>query len=319
MRSFPALVAALIRTSHGVYPDPLFKEKLNRLKYIVRGLWDSKNTTCLLELFANPSLEQLSRNHPRLVAKLQWPFISCRFTNEEKVAALRSHYEFFTSSLPSPIREAISRGESWPLVTVPLDDSECIGLVLRLANFEKEGELAVSLLSLTTQETLFTATFTLVKSTPLEREIFIGGLQGHEFSDDKSRIITITRAMKGLRPKALLLFAIQQIAMAWNCTSLRAVGNSLHIYSSSRKRKDLAADYDAFWSDSGGVQAEDGFFTLPVIPPVRDIAEIKPNKRSTYRQRYALLDKLGEQIRSSMNGQQLAPPELAPREAQAFQ
>jgi hypothetical protein len=83
------------------------------------------------------------------------------------------------------------------------------------------------------------------------------------------------------------------------------VGNTLHIYSSARKRKDLAADYDAFWSDSGGVLEADGFFTLPVIPPVRDMADIKPNKRSTYRQRYALLDTLAGRIRLSLTGHPL--------------
>lgn len=304
MMSVMALVAELVRTSPGIYPNPQFREKLNRLKYIVRGLWKAKNTSRLMELLADPRLQTLRQTCPRLVGKLQWPFITSGYDDTQKLDALRAHYAFFTTHLPASIQSVISEGKNWPLVRIDLDENETIGVVLRQANYEKEGELAVSLLSHTTQEMMCTATFTMVTYTPAARDIVIGGLQGHDFSDDKARIISITRSLKGLRPKALMLFALQQFASAWNCTSLRAVGNTLHIYSSARKRKDLAADYDAFWEESGGALGEDGFFTLPLVPPVRDIAEIKPNKRSTYRQRYALLEGLGQQIRASLSGPQ---------------
>jgi uncharacterized protein VirK/YbjX len=305
MMSFHALVAELVRTSPGIYPNPRFKEQLNRLKYIIRGLWMARDTASLMELLADSRLQKLRETYPRIVSKVQWPFISSRYHNAEKISALRAHYAFFTGCLPASIQEALSTGQNWPLVSIPLEQ-ETIGVVLRQANYEKEGELAISLLSLTTQELICTITFTIATYSSSTREIVIGGLQGHDFSDDKARIISITRSLKGLRPKALMLFALQQFAATWDCTALHAVGNTLHIYSSARKRKDLAADYDAFWEESGGVLGENGFFTLPVIPPVRDIAEIKPNKRSTYRQRYALLESLGEQIRASLSGKQTA-------------
>ncbi|RFC43157.1 MAG: hypothetical protein DVB28_001632 [Verrucomicrobia bacterium] len=292
-------MADLRRTAPEVYPGPRHREKINRLKYIIRGLWFFKDTTALMTMLSDPRLATLCKSFPRLVSKLQWPFITSRHSNPQKLAALRAHYTFFTEHLSPSIQEAISCGKNWPLLDVPVDENERIGIVLRQANYEKEGELAVSLLSLTTDEMMCTATFTLVQCTPTVREIVIGGLQGHDFKDDKARIVGITRGLKGLRPKALLLFALRQIAMAWNCTSLLAVGNTLHIYSSARKRKDLAADYDAFWMESGGTLNADGFFNLPIAPPVRDISELKANKRSTYRQRYTLLDTLAASIRAA--------------------
>lgn len=302
MLSFRVLLAELRRTAPEIYPHPRFKEKLNRLKYIFRGLWFARDTTALMVLLSDPRLAALCKAYPRLVSKLQWPFITSRHTTPQKVAALRAHYGFFTQHLSPSIQETISSGKSWPLLDLNLDSSERLGVVLRQANYEKEGELAVSLLSLTTQEMMCTATFTLVECTPTVREIVIGGLQGHDFEDDKARIVGITRGLKGLRPKALLLFALRQIALEWSCTSLLAVGNTLHIYTSARKRKDLAADYDAFWLESGGTLNAEGFFNLPITPPVRDIAELKANKRSTYRQRYALLDDLACRIRSAAAG-----------------
>jgi hypothetical protein len=305
MMSLPALVAALVRTAPGVYPDAQFKEKLNRLKYILRGIWFAKSTAALLEVFADPRLNVLLKTFPRLVSKLQWPFLSSHATVDQKLGALRSHYAFFTDHLSAPIQEALSLGEHWPLMQLAIDEAEAIGLVLRVANYEKEGELALSLLSRVNHELMYTLTFTIVNYSPACREIVIGGLQGHDFTDHKSRVVSITRGMKGLRPKALLLFALQQAASVWSCNALRAVGNAVHIYSSERKRKDLAADYDAFWTESGGVLASDGLFDLPLVPPVRELSEIKPNKRSTYRQRYEMLASIGEQIRFCAAGSSL--------------
>jgi hypothetical protein len=295
-------VAALVRTAPGIYPDAQFKEKINRLKYILRGLWFAKHTAGLLEVFADPRLARLLKTFPRLVSKLQWPYLSSHATADQKLDALRSHYAFFTGDLPAPIQEVLSRGDHWPLMQLHIDEQEAIGLVLRITNYEKEGELSISLVGLLNHELMCTLTFTVVNNASACREILIGGLQGHDFSDHKSRVINITRGMKGLRPKALLLFALQQAAAAWNCNTLRAVGNAVHIYSSERKRKDLAADYDAFWAESGGVLTNDGFFDLPLVPPLRELSEIKPNKRSTYRQRYELLASLGEQIRHCAAG-----------------
>lgn len=305
MMSFPGLVAALVRTAPGIYPDSRFKEKFNRLKYILRGLWFARSTASLFEIFADPRFKTLLKSCPRLVSKLQWPLISSCTTVDQKLDALRSHYTFFADHLPASIQETLSLARCWPLMQLPLDEEEKIGLALRIANYEKEGELAISLLSLLNHELMCTITFTIVKYSSERREIVIGGLQGHDFTDHKSRVVAITRGMKGLRPKALLLFALQQAASVWNCNALRAVGNAVHIYTSERKRKDLAADYDVFWTESGGVLASDGFFDLPLVPPVRDLSEIKPNKRSTYRQRYELLASLGEQIRNSIAGNRL--------------
>jgi hypothetical protein len=128
----------------------------------------------------------------------------------------------------------------------------------------------------------------------------IAGIQGHDFSDEKARTISFTRALRGMRPKALILYALQQLSLEWNMTGLQAVGNELHIYRSLRKRKEIQSDYDLFWTESAGVLNAENLFELPVTPPVRDVAEIKPNKRSMYRQRYALLESLAPQIRAAV-------------------
>ena len=174
-------------------------------------------------------------------------------------------------------------------------------MALRFSVFDREGELSISLRSETTGEWICSLGFTVVHWSANRREILIGGLQGHDFNDEKQRIVSMTRGMRGLRPKALILFTLQQLSSVWKITSLKAVSNDRHIYRSFWKRKDVAADYDTFWKESGGEMDSGGLFTLPVVPGVRDIAEIKPNKRSMYRQRYAMLESLAGDIRQSIS------------------
>jgi uncharacterized protein VirK/YbjX len=233
-------------------------------------------------------------------SRLQRPYLTCSLSTSEKIEALQQHYSFLTDQLPEAVLESICKGVPAPLSTLKIDDSETLGLVLRFSVFDREGELSVSLRSETSHEWICSLGFTIVHWSEESREIMIGGLQGHDFRDEKQRIVSFTRGMRGLRPKALTLFALQQLAASWKVTSLKAVSNGKHIYRSFWKRKNVAADYDTFWQESGGEIDSDGLFRLPVIPGVRDIAEIKPNKRSMYRQRYAMLDALAGEIQQSV-------------------
>ena len=101
------------------------------------------------------------------------------------------------------------------------------------------------------------------------REIFIGGLKGNKKACDKEVVIALTRAMHGLRPKALLVFALQILAGVWGVTRLRAVSDSDAHLQALAETKTVAASYDEWWVESGGQLAEDGIFDLPT--------ESKPN------------------------------------------
>jgi hypothetical protein len=234
-------------------------------------------------------------------SRLQRPYLTCDFSTAEKIEALEHHYSFLAVELSDKILHNICDGVPAQLATLRLDDTETLGLALRFSVFDREGELSISLRSETTGEWICSLGFTVVHWSADKREILIGGLQGHDFTDEKQRIVSMTRGMRGLRPKALILFTLQQLASFWKITSLKAVSNDRHIYRSLWKRKDVAADYDTFWTESGGEMGPEGLFTLPVVPGVRDIAEIKPNKRSMYRQRYAMLESLAGDIRQSLS------------------
>jgi uncharacterized protein VirK/YbjX len=155
---------------------------------------------------------------------------------------------------------------------------------------------------------LFTLAFSITQYEVEPREIFIGGLQGNKAANEKDLIVAITRGLHGMRPKALLLFALQSLAGVWGISRLRAVSDSTHIYRHWQKRKKLAASYDKWWLDSGGQLAKDGGFDLPVTFIPREIALLKANKRQMYKRRYQMLAGIVGQIKLAFTEPQTRSP-----------
>jgi len=168
--------------------------------------------------------------------------------------------------------------------------------------------------------TLFSLTFSIVSCEAGRCEILIGGLQGNRQANDKDLIISLTRQWHGLRPRALLVFALHQLAAGWNVTRVRAVSDATHVYRRWKNGKPLAFCHDDWWREAGGHLAEDGLFDLPERFVPRDLATIKANKRSMYRHRYEMLEDVGGQIFASL-GCPFQPwrviPEPVPFEAPA--
>ena len=93
----------------------------------------------------------------------------------------------------------------------------------------------IGLTNLDSGVNLFTLAFSVTQWEQEPREIFIGGLQGNKSANDKELIVAMTRGWHGLRPKALLLFALQSLVGLWGITRLRAVSDATHIYRHWRK------------------------------------------------------------------------------------
>jgi hypothetical protein len=248
-------------------------------------------------------LEAFRRLHPRLYSKLQRPYLHRQLTPTAALAALRAHYDFTIENFSAAAMEQVCQREGVKLATLTVP--ELSDFSVRLAyrsKFEKEGELTLSLIDECSQKNWFTLSFTIWQGQP-QPELFIGGLQGVQQNNLREDIVALTRGLHGLRPKALLLFTAQQIAAAFDLAAIRATSDDLNVFRDLRLRhKKVVASYDDFWTDSDGKLAADGLFTLPARFEPRPVNEIKPNKRSLYKKRYAMLEIWGAQMQISLRG-----------------
>lgn len=298
------ILAALIQTAKGVHPDPTISDYFARIKYCIRGLSRARLTAEWFAILRSPRLKPLVNANPHILSKLQRPYLHRRLGTKERLWALRRHYFFVNELLGEQLCREMYTGCGLVLANLDLSEAGTYSIRLGYASrFEKEGDLTLTLTDGLSGRPLFSLAFSLIAHGPdLECGIFIGCLQGHKFENQRERIVQMTRAMHGLRPKALLLFALQTLGRSWNVRRLRAVGDTEHIYRRYGRRRNFHAQYNDFWIENHGVQNEDGNFSLPAHHEQRDIATISPNKRSLYRKRYSMMDEIAAQIEMRIGG-----------------
>ena len=111
----------------------------------------------------------------------------------------------------------------------------------------------------------------------------------------------LTNAMEGMRPKTLLLLVAQALARSLDLSDLFAVSNAGHVFATDPSlRRRISADYDGFWTESGGLRTEPTMFAMPTTKAQREISEYKPNTRARVRRRWLLEDQLAEQIKEAI-------------------
>jgi uncharacterized protein VirK/YbjX len=134
----------------------------------------------------------------------------------------------------------------------------------------------------------------------------IGCIQGPRPELGREAVKQATSDLHGLRPKQAVLVALYAMIGAYGAQGVRAVTNADHVHQARwRSRSKVAADYDGFWTEMGGVQVGNSF-ELPTRLARKTVAEIPSKKRAQYRRRHALEDAMISQICASLPGGQEA-------------
>jgi len=277
------------------------KNVKHKLKFIVRCLSSPRLTQAWFELWKAPALAPLLQSHPRVLLKLQRCYLRSGFATRARWQMLQQHYCFTSKHLSSAALREIFTPAGVLLAEIPAAGVNHYSVRLFYHDaYEKEGELSLIFYDEQIRERAFVLSFCVSSCCPGRREIFIGGLQGFKAANERESVVAITRGMFGLRPKALLLFALQQCALHWNVHAIYAVSNKTRIH--SPKHRAINADYGQFWIESSGQFDADGDFVLPAAFVPRNVETIRPNKRTLYRRRYEMLDTLGETIKKNLAG-----------------
>jgi uncharacterized protein VirK/YbjX len=71
-------------------------------------------------------------------------------------------------------------------------------------------------------------------------------------------------------------------------------------YQLGNKQIKPSINYNEVWSDRSGVRFNDAFFELPLIPVKKPLKNIIAKKRSMYRNRYSLLQRLATEMEQGL-------------------
>jgi hypothetical protein len=153
-----------------------------------------------------------------------------------------------------------------------------------------EEELTLAVRDVETGLMLSGIAFCLVQ-TEGKRVVIIRGLQ----ADDDARLHGLLREVAkeffGLRPKALVLWCLQQLAVLWDIRQIQAIGDEQRDWQRrDDQEEETASHHDEFWRESDGRKLPGGGkWQLPLRHHCRTRNELKPSRRRMHELRYAML------------------------------
>lgn len=274
-----------------------------RFKFAIRSLLMPVSTFQILRfLTSSPSGFEIISAQPRIPCRIQRPYLSTAVSRRESIDAIKYHYQLLDDKIKTHgIRKHLSQNGIELCSFHGKDGSEYVVRFISTYRLDKEGESSI-IVSTSSGVMLSEITFTFCKRIGL-RTVIIGGLQGPNHNGAQAEIKAATKNMYGLFPKRVALESLIFLAEEMGIESILAVSNENHVYNSARYRsrsKLMHSDYNAFWEMSGGEILPDGFYNLPTKILKKNLEEVASKKRSEYRSRYKLIDRLSDYIRSSL-------------------
>lgn len=304
------LVGTLLRTAPLIHRSSNPGGLIKRAKYCLRGLVLAPYTAEWFEMLAAPELAFVVKHHPALFQKLQRPYLNCTLNTTQRLEALKQHYKFILTHFSQAMIEEVYVPGGKLLAELNVKEVGTLELRLCCNRMQKEGDLTINLSLKESQKPIASLSFSVWKCEMGYKEMFVGGLQGDK-AINEDVVVDVTRGLYGLRPKALLVFMLQQLATCWEINRIRAVNDEMHIYKHFQSRRNVNASYDGFWVECGATVCANGNFDLPIAFVRREISTIRVNKRQQYKRRYAMLSGIEEQVRFHLLGVNPAPAGFA--------
>ena len=282
--------------------SPAARRKFKRhLRWSVTAAVREAASSDWFSFLETPEIRPFVEANPRLAFHPMGGYLCTRWSWARRAKVIRETYEFLHAQ-GGALQQAMLQPGGMVLVRLPVGRED--EARVRLGSdpqFRKEGEISAFLEMRSLPGAVSSFAFSLER-LPKGWTCYIGSVQGRKGGDEEA-IKAATKALHGLRPKMLMVYLAQEIARALRIGELLGVGNGIQVYRSRvfGPRKKILFDYDALWEEAGGTAREDGWFALPLKARRRSDEEIKPNKRSLYAKRYALMAELSRQVKTVLN------------------
>lgn len=301
-RAWKASRRAWVRSASLSQPDhSRFHRFKRQLRWALAAAIRQADAAEWFEWLDQPEMRPYVEADPRLAFRPLGAYMSIRWNWSRRAKVIRDTYAFIHAQ-GGPLHQAMTSPEGSVLVQLPLDKGMTVDVRFRPdPQFRKEGEISIffSLNGIDHPISSFALAF---ERTGDGWICFVGAVQGRKGGGEDA-IKVATKAMHGLRPKQFMVFLAQEIARSLRVKTLQGVGNGIHVFRAGqhkliRTKRDIQFDYDELWTEAGGAPGQDGWFILPSKPRRRGLDEVKPNKKSMYAKRYAMLDEMSRQIRT---------------------
>jgi uncharacterized protein VirK/YbjX len=255
-----------------------------------------------------PGMGELVALRPQLLWKLQRGYLQAHLPLSLKLDWLMQHHRWALRTLPAEGLRAAHTDAGWRLAELPSPTGTLQWVLRTCERYAKEGEWVLGLRFEGRQ--VAALAFTVHLDAQHRRCAHVGCLQGAERAGERDLVREATKAMHGLRPKQAVTIGLYAVAAALQVPRLQAVGNASHVYQGHwRRRERIAADYDGFWLELGGLPQPDGW-QLPTLLARKACEEVASKHRAAVRRRQAFEDLLIAQVGERVDGTPLSPGQV---------
>ena len=281
-----------------IYGLKSWREKRRIFLFLMRSLKNKKQIDGFHQFFANyKPLPHYLDVHYALEEDINRVFFYKGSTAAERLEKIETHF----NALPNyfnqqALEDMYMHEEDHGLSIWKNEDLDMEAKLLFVSGQRKEGLLTL-LLTIGGQG-LYHINFRFDKDPATgETYVIIGTLQGYQDGLEKAK--KATKKMYGYRPKNFICYLMRLLVQNWGITRLDAISDegfytNNHAIRLNRSKK---VQFDPFWEELGGHVREDKrFFNLPIEEERKPIEEIKSQKRSQYRNRYAMMDQVAEDV-----------------------
>lgn len=258
---------------------------LQRAKQFLRSVWHGKALRRNQAVFDDPVLQPILVQDPDHGLRVLRPYLIRGLKASGRAQAVVDHYAYLRSHLSdAAVHEVYIDGAVLARRETPVGELHL--MLYAPTGLGREGELRMAL----ELDGRTLHMFAMAIATPATLGLpeghgpvlWIGCNKGPGPEPDIPELIKkVTKAMAGLRPKALMLHGAQALAAGWGLAGLYGVANEGTVFAGYyHLRKRIKADYDAFWQEYDGQAVTPYAYRLAAVPVAKDLAEVASNKRA---------------------------------------
>lgn len=279
---------------------PLLRRCKRSTLFVVNGIRYRHELNKLLNLFASSSLASVLELSPIVLEKPFSPYVLFDWNRAVRTEQLENHF-LFLQELFGENCKLIYTPQGYRIFEFKSLNNERYYIEL-FPGYQNEGSLGIRLCDRHNREVY---TVSLHLSGAQEKSCYIGALQGpnDRIPHRQETIVSLTRSMHGLRPKALMIEVLYMLAKSLGLEQIYGVSNAGSIYNASvyaKKTNSIKFDRDQMWREYRAEPMSEMLFKFPERPIRKDIGSLKPNKRSMYRKRYAWLSNVAKEVEAEL-------------------
>ncbi|QLB21485.1 hypothetical protein A6B43_08100 [Vespertiliibacter pulmonis] len=257
------------------------------VRYHFRSLVSRSQINQLINyLNQNTQWNDIFKQTPYRFNALLAKYCDNRFNRQQRVEAIIQHFELSSHKMPNTHWQKLIEQQS--IVLAQLTDEYSLNLnINKIDPFE--GFFSINIQN---QEgrSFYDASFTFLK----DNNLLIASIQGPNSDDAQEQIKLLTKALHGIRPMYLLVIGFKLLSQEWG-TALIGIPHKAHAKYRWNDSSYMLFNYDTFWQENNA-KLINGYWRIPLEIERKSLESIASKKRSMYRKRYDMLDKMAENI-----------------------